>query len=86
MKKLFKHIVYFILVTLPITFTGCSEENREIPEYKEEDKVESPVDKPVATVDTEMNQAIDAYLSSHYLWNDEYKGMKRNLNIPYGDS
>lgn len=86
MKKLFKHIVYFILVTLPITFTGCSEENREIPEYKEEDKVESPVDKPVATVDTEMNQAIDAYLSSHYLWNDEYKGMKRNLNIPYVDS
>ena len=76
MKKLFKHIVYFILVTLPITFTGCSEENQKIPEYKEEDKVESPVDKPVATVDTEMNQAIDAYLSSHYLWNDEYKGMK----------
>lgn len=86
MKKLFKHIVYFILVTLPITFTGCSEENQEIPEYKEEDKVESPVDKPVATVDTEMNQTIDAYLSSHYLWNDEYKGMKRNLNIPYVDS
>ena len=82
MKKLLKHIVYIGLVTLPITFTGCSEENREIPAQKEEDKTETPV----STVDTEMNQTIDSYLASYYLWNDEYKGMTRNLNIPYKDS
>ena len=82
MNKLFKHIVYLVLVTLPITFTGCSEEDQDIPVQKEEDKVETPV----STTDTEMNQTIDSYLASHYLWNDEYKGMTRNLNIPYKDS
>ena len=58
MKKLLKHIIYIGLVTLPITFTGCSEENREIPAHKEEYKTETPV----STVDTEMNQTIDSYL------------------------
>ena len=82
MKKLLKHIIYICLVTLPITFTGCSEENREIPAQKEEDKTETPV----STADTEMNQTIDSYLASYYLWNDEYKGITRNLNIPYKDS
>ena len=82
MKKLLKHIVYLGLITLPITFSGCSEENRDIPEQKEEEKVESSV----ATADIEMNETIDSYLLTHYLWNDEYKGMKRNLNIPYLDS
>lgn len=86
MKKLLKHIVYLGLVTLPIIFIGCSEENRDIPEQKEDSKVESPSETPVATADIEMNETIDSYLSTHYLWNDEYKGMKRNLNIPYADS
>lgn len=86
MIKLFKPIVYLALVTFPITFSGCSEENREIPEQKEEVKVDSPVETPVVTADTEMNETIDAYLSTHYLWNDEYQGMKRDLNIPYVDS
>ncbi len=36
--------------------------------------------------ETEMNKAIDEYLLKNYLWNDEYKGMTRDLDIPYKDS
>ena len=41
---------------------------------------------PVVKGDTEMNPRVDAMLEKYYLWNDEYKKLTRNLDIPFVDS
>lgn len=38
-----------------------------------------------AAEDPTINQEVDEYLSEMYLWNDEYKTLKRNLNQGYED-
>lgn len=46
---------------------------------------EPEVTPPVAGK-TDMNATVDKFLAKYYLWNDEYQGMERDLNIPYVSS
>ena len=49
-------------------------------------KQEKQEKSPLGNENTEMNVAIDKYLQTHYLWNDEYMSMTRDLTIPYVDA
>lgn len=75
------------LITCTLVMVACSDSEKEVPK-KPETPTEQPQSPTTSTDDakTEMNKTIDDYLAGYYLWNDDYKGMTRDLTIPYVDS
>lgn len=84
MKVLFSKITWFGVMVFSMALASCSDSEKEVPSKP----VTTPeVNKPTTdNTKTEMNQTIDDFLAGYYLWNDEYKGMTRDLTIPYEDS
>lgn len=84
MKVLFLKITWCWMLVCALAFAACSESDKEVPENSGSQTEEN---KPsVDNTKTEMNKNIDNYLTGYYLWNEEYKGMTRDLTIPYEDS
>lgn len=84
MKVLFSKITWIWMLVFVLALVACSESDKEVPENSGGQTEEN---KPsVDNTKTEMNENIDDYLVGYYLWNDEYKGMTRDLTIPYEDS
>lgn len=87
MKAFLNKILGLWFMAGMLVMAGCSDSDKEVPK-RPDTPSEQPQTPSTPTVDakTEMNQTIDDYLAGYYLWNDDYKGMTRDLTIPYVDS
>ena len=87
MNAFMNRIIGLWLIACTLVLAGCSDSDKEVPK-----KPETPTQQPqkpttpTENAQNEMNKTIDDYLTEYYLWNDEYKGMTRDLSIPYVDS